>query len=147
MSTSPTKYDGYSAYLSSINSQNTAFPSASTINEAAPLAETAADKTTPNVDPTPAVTPQKTSSERTTSNSPPFTPSTPPPPPPVPAGGMPPLLKPSGSFADAVKPLRGSPSVDVHKGVDGSGASATGTSLLSIYICLYSACISTSHHF
>ena len=115
---SPTKYDGYSAYLSSINSSST-FPSNSTPAFIAHAATS--QKGDGSI--TAAITPQKQKPlEPSVGTSPPFTPSTPPPPPPVPEGGLPPMSQPNGSFADAVKPMRGSPTLDVHKvdGADGS---------------------------
>lgn len=106
---SPSKYDGYSAYLSTLSSDNTAVPSTSQPHNGRSTQDESSNGPS-------WTTPQK----ETSSESPPFTPSTPPPPPPVPTGGLPPLMPtsvPSGSFAEAVRPLMksgsSSPSHDV----------------------------------
>ena len=111
---SPTKYDGYSAYLSTIPREST-FPVSASSNQETGTSPSKAPVPQPIInkkvdvssDGSPSkdvLTPQK-SSQRIEKSSPPFTPSTPPPPPPVPKGGLPPLNQPSGSFADAVRPL------------------------------------------
>lgn len=98
---SPSKYDGYSAYLSTLPGDNNAIPSTSQPHNGQSIGDESSNG--------PSWTPQKKSSpESESSESPPFTPSTPPPPPPVPQGGLPPLMPtsvPSGSFAEAVRPL------------------------------------------
>jgi hypothetical protein len=101
---SPTKYDGYSAYLSTLPSTTTTFPN------------------TANKD---YVTPQKIPQENNNDESPPFTPSTPPPPPPLPSGGLPPLSKMSGSFAEAVKPIKSAGGESSVEDAGGGGVDGT----------------------
>ncbi|KAL3796110.1 hypothetical protein HJC23_000613 [Cyclotella cryptica] len=124
-SSSPSKYDGYSAYLQSL-SRSTINAIAQRQEQQQQQDERARDFSTPQKPPQRSNSRHEHDDDHDDSGSPPYTPSTPPPPPPLPAGtALSPRfgsLSPVGSFAEAVRPLAsnasGESGDDDERGVD-----------------------------